>query len=118
MSDSRGDEEDWAHALGSFITTFAYIERLVYELFDFFGSDEVARHGRKLRDYKDRARFLQALLRSSGLKSKDKLQELLEQTMQFSTLRNQLAHNPTFYDIYVNDETDVNRPENSGGSFL
>ena len=92
---------DWNHSIGAFITSFAYVELLVYELFELLPQDSVSKSHANLRDFSERARLLQALLRSTDWHEKKLIEELIEKSLPLATLRNQLAHNPLFIDLYT-----------------
>lgn len=101
---SNGSNEvaqNWNHSIGAFITSFAYVELLVYELFDILPQDSVSKSHANLRDFTERARLLQALVRSTDWHEKARIEELIEKCLPLATLRNQLAHNPLFIDLYT-----------------
>ena len=99
----RDFSDDWVEAIGRYITGFAHVELLVYELYDLLPIDPLSKHGRNHRDYSDRVRLLQALLRSVSWSQCDKLEEYLEITLELSSLRNQIAHNPMFIEVWLDD---------------
>lgn len=101
MSDDLLDE--WDRQIGSYISTYAESERLVYCLYRLLDQDAVSKHGASLRDSADRIRFLQALLRSTALAHKKDLESVLETLIDLGKTRNQVAHNPVFLDIYLSE---------------
>ncbi len=103
---SENTADDWNQSIGAFITLFAYVELLVYELFEMLPQDSVSRSHKDLRDFSERARLLQALIRSSEWQEKEQTEELIEKLLPLATLRNQLAHNPLFIDLYT-DGTEI-----------
>ena len=103
---SESIPRDWSQSIGTFITSFAYIELLVYELFEMLPQDSVSRSRKDLRDFSERARLLQALVRSTDWHEKKQIEELIEKSLPLATLRNQLAHNPLFIDLYT-DGTEI-----------
>jgi hypothetical protein len=102
MSQGSNDAaRDWNHSIGAFITSFAYVELLVYELFEILPQDTVSKSHANLRDYSERARLLQALIRSTDWHERKVVEQLIEKSLPLATLRNQLAHNPLFIDLYT-----------------
>ena len=99
---ASGVASDWNHSIGLFITSFAYVELLVYELFEILPQDSLSKSQKNLRDYSERARLLQALIRSTDWHEKKQIEELIEQSLPLATLRNKLAHNPLYIDLYTN----------------
>lgn len=106
MTEER-EQESWPEAIGTYITSFAYVELLVYELFELLPQDTVVSSHSGLRDFSERVRLLQALIRSSAWHDKADIENLLEALMAHATLRNQIAHNPLFIDIFVDGENVV-----------
>lgn len=103
MAEDRDFSDDWVEAIGRYITGFAHVELLVFELYDLLPDDQLSKHGRDHRDYSDRVRLMQALLRSVSWSQRKVLNQLLDDTLEFSTLRNQIAHNPMFIEVWVDD---------------
>jgi len=103
MAEDRDFSDEWVEAIGHYITGFAYVELLVYELYDLLPADRLSKHGRDHRDYSDRVRLMQALLRSVSWSQRKVLDQLLDDTLEFSTLRNQIAHNPMFIEVWLDD---------------
>lgn len=112
MSDKPRESiaDDWSRTIGTFITSFAYVELLVYELFEMLPQDSVARSHNGLRDFSDRARLLQALIRSSKWEEKGRIEDTIEKLLPLATLRNQLAHNPMFIDLYTDGRDIIANP--------
>lgn len=106
VSEDRDFSDDWVGTIGRYITAFAYVELLVYELYDLLPDDRVTKHGREHRDYRDRARLLQALMRSVSWSQGEVIDQLLEKTLEFSSLRNQIAHNPMFIEVWLDGSQD------------
>lgn len=97
----EGVAEEWSRTIGRYINSFAYVELLVYELLEMLPRDPVSESHTKLRDFSERARLLQALIRSSKWADKDGIEATIEKLLPLATLRNQLAHNPLYIDLYT-----------------
>ncbi len=105
MSDQSEDlAKEWALEIGSYITNFSYIELLVWEMFELLPDDPVVRSHKDLKGFSERARLLQALVRSSDWADKEIIESHLESALSMAVLRNNLAHNPLFIDVYIDGE--------------
>tara|TARA_R110001592_G_scaffold10110_2_gene52744 strand:+ start:6808 stop:7275 length:468 start_codon:yes stop_codon:yes gene_type:complete len=104
--------ESWSLVIGQYITQFALIEQAVYKALTLLPQDRLTKHACQLRDYHDRVRFLQALLRSAKWPETSQLIQLLESTFPLASIRNQLAHNPTYINVELSEEhlSSVERP--------
>jgi hypothetical protein len=99
------DEDSSIVALGLFLTAFAMLESCSHQIFQLFPQDALTKHGSKIHSFQNRVRFAQALLKSSTFESATRMIELLETTIDLAKFRNKIVHNPSFVDVYQNEET-------------
>lgn len=96
--------DGWDSAIGSYISSYAESERLVYKIYSLLPTDKLSKYGAELRDSAQRIRFLQALLRSNLTAHNKDLEQILESLIALGKTRNEVAHNPIFLDIYLSDD--------------
>lgn len=99
--------EEWHMVIGHYITSFSFIEKLVYELIDLLPSGTVYKHARSLKDFNDRARFLQISALAVGWGNGEDIARSLEDAIALSKIRNQLAHNPMYLDLVMDEEGNI-----------
>ena len=99
--------EEYTHQVGVFLTTFAEIEHQTYELLKPFRTHPVGKYAFDQRAFTSRARFAQALIKSSDYEDKDELIDLLERAIELAKFRNDIAHNPVYVSVWVNEDGDV-----------
>lgn len=102
----EAQSENWVLEIGQYISLFCQIESYVFEILECLPQDKLTKHAVNFRDYTDRARMLQALLRTSDWDNTKEIEQVLEDTLPLAKLRNKLSHNPTLYDVYINPDTD------------
>lgn len=99
--------EEWHMVIGHYITSFSFIEKLVYELIDSLPSGNAYKHARSFKDFNDRARFLQVSALAAGWEERENIVRSLEAAISLSKIRNQLAHNPMYLDLVMDDEGNI-----------
>jgi hypothetical protein len=99
--------DDLQKRLGIFLFTFNEIEAQTYEILAILPQDTLVKHCQSIDQFKNRVRFLQALLRSSEIDANNEIEELLEQAIELFGYRNQLAHNPLRVNVLKNENNDV-----------
>jgi len=111
MSDTEDSDQQrkpYSHLVGEFLTAFVEIEALTYTLLKCMPQDKLTNYAlSEFRDFRDRARFTQALVRSqewSG-QTREGLTDILDSAITLHKHRNQLAHNPASYAMCFDGNT-------------
>jgi hypothetical protein len=99
--------EEWSMAIGHYITSFSFIEKLVYEFIELLPPESFYKHVRSLKDFRDRARFLQVSALAVGWDEGENIVRSLEEAIGLSKIRNNLAHNPIYLDLLMDDEGNI-----------
>jgi hypothetical protein len=95
--------EDLSKSYSRFLFEFNEIEAATYEILEMLPEDSLVKHGKSIDQFKNRARFVQALLKSSSIEHCEELYQILEEAISLSGYRNNLAHNPLRISISRND---------------
>ena len=111
MTDDDAVSKPPSEIVGEFLSAFTMLEAFSYYVFDLFEEDALSKHGHGISQFQSRVRFAQALLRSSGVITAKRIEDLFEKTLPLAKFRNDIAHNPVFYDIYKNAETGEHKIE-------
>jgi acetylglutamate synthase len=99
--------EELSKIYSRFLFEFNEIEAATYDILDILPDDSLVKHGKSIDQFKNRARFVQALLKSASIEHKEELYQLLEESISLSGYRNKLAHNPLRVSISRNDKGDI-----------
>lgn len=98
------DPKDVTEAVGQFLAGFNEIEAQTYLLLRMLPSDELTEYAKKIDRFEGRARFIQALLKSSDWDNRKDIHTLLDRALKLSTYRNKLSHNPIRITLYADHE--------------
>ncbi|MEE2652326.1 MAG: hypothetical protein VYE54_06365 [Pseudomonadota bacterium] len=101
------DIEELSKSYSRFLFEFNVIEAATYEILNMFPEDSLVKHARSIDKFKNRARFVQALLKSSAIEHKEELYHILDEAISLCAYRNSLAHNPLRVSIARNEEGDI-----------
>ena len=99
--------EELSYRYSHFLFEFNEIEAATYEILDRLPEDNLVKHGKSIDQFKNRARFVQALLKSSSIEHREELYQILEEAISLSSYRNELAHNSLRITVSRNDDKDI-----------
>ena len=99
--------DETSNDTGLFLQGFNEVEALTYSILELFPEDDLTEHAGNIRQFLNRARFIQALIKSSGIEHGKQLYDLLERAISLSTYRNKLSHNPLRISVFKDSSGSV-----------